>query len=135
MRRHARLGSSSVYTYEWEVEGEGDECDLYTFDINYSYTPGEDPVYYDSDGSGCPGSGPEIEIEEVILITANVNSEEVDVTSELSKEWEKRFQEYIDNNWDEFYGRLADDAEVDMDGAEDAYWDRKYDEMRDEGLL
>lgn len=126
---------STIYTYEWEVEGDNEEHCVYTFDINYSYAPGEDTVMYDTNGTGNPGSGPEIEIDEIILVAVSINGETVDSFVDISKEWEQKFQQHIDTHWDDFYGRLCDDVAADMEGAEDAYWDERYNQMRDKDLL
>lgn len=65
------------------IDVEEEEQDL---EVDYSYSPGEDPVYYYGDGSGYPGSGPEVYINKIIWSkTKDDKTTEIDVTDLLSE--------------------------------------------------
>lgn len=75
-----------------------------TVDIDYKVRPGEPMVMYYPDGSGYPGSPPEIEILEVI------------VTSVSGETYEKSRIKLIDGGWIGTLDRLATEyVEDDID--------------------
>lgn len=118
------------YTYNWEIEREDGNFDVYSFEVEYSYTPGTPPVMHYPDGSGDPGCGPEIEISKVHLMKATIGGKEQNLTIKELNKIEADFEKHMDSNWDDFYERLCDDAVEADQAAEDAHWDSKFDEMR-----
>jgi len=132
--RHRRkvFSSSNTYTYTWELELEEEDLIVtMEFEISYNYSSGRKSYdYY------VPDDPPELEIEGVEMLSIQVGDQDTRDPTEFEKrECEKKFQEYIDKNYDTFWDLLGTDVEHTENDAYADYCDRKYDEMRDEGRI
>ena len=75
-----------IYSGNNKTSGVDVETEEQDIEVDYSYSPGEDPVYYYRDGSGNPGSGPEVYINKIIWSkTKDDKTTEIDVTDLLSE--------------------------------------------------
>ena len=80
---------------EIEITYEG-----YDLEVTFEYSPGEEMVMYYPDGTGHPGSAPEITLGSVVIPLL-----EVDILSVLT---DKQKREIADIVWDRFIEYNAD---------------------------
>lgn len=92
-----------IYSGNNKTSGVDVETEEQDIEVDYLYSPGEDPVYYYRDGSGYPGSGPEVFINKITWSqTKDDTTIDVDVTDLLSSVpdllylLEERILEYIE---------------------------------------
>lgn len=84
----------SIHFYETELEDFQDRF-FATVEIEFEYSPGEPMVWYYPDGSGYPGSPPELNIIGV------------KVTSLSGGGWDKNRQELEESGWADFVDKLG----------------------------
>ena len=70
----------------------------FEFELDFVFWPGEKMVMYYPDGSGYPGSPPEIEITKVALIKTFVECDGPELNIPSAKQLEKWFADYLDTH-------------------------------------
>lgn len=102
------------------------ECTLYLnfgdFDakvlVEYWYTPADPGVRYYPDGSGCPPTGPDIEVTELVVYSITTRSEQV-----LTAQWLHDRGWYLmalKAVWDRFDNAFEPESSIWFDLLEDA---------------
>lgn len=87
-------------------------CTL-VFDVQYEFTPGEKMVRYFPDGSGYPGSPPDVEVIECSLVKASdeVGNVEFDDDTKLAcEEWFLAKLSEVEE-FERFYDAVVEDME------------------------
>lgn len=116
----------SSFTSEYEVWVGPNDDDYVTFTLHCHYTPGERGRTYGPPEDCYPGSGPEVEVE--------------DITSPDGRSWsDKDFELLVSWSEDRIFkmrdleDRLIDDASDAEEAAEYDEAERRYDMDREEG--
>lgn len=86
----------SIHYYETELEEFQDRF-FATVEIEFEYSPGEPMVRYYPDGSGYPGSPPELNVIRVVVTRLSNDS------------WDKNRQELEESGWADYLDKLAFD--------------------------
>lgn len=105
-------------TIDWEYEDEVGESplgipSLLGFELQYDYTPGEPMVRYYRDGSGHPGSPPEVEFSAICV--------SIDGNRELSLELKSSLGDWFSDKYsdcDRIFEAVSDRVEDDRFGDE-----------------
>ena len=105
------------------------------WELKLSFTPGEKVVMYDSNGTGHPGSPPEVELISAQLVGRTaVAHVKADVLSTLDgSAWFERAGIRTLGELGEFDSWAFEQAESDMEAAYDDACDHEMDAAREEG--